>query len=935
MPTILPSASDMTRLLGCSVLFATAAAAQVYTIETIAGGGDGVGDDGPAIRAKLTEPTGVAVDAAGNIYIADRHNHRVRKVDTSGTISTFAGTNVGTRDYGFNGDGGPADRALLAFPEGVVVDVVGNVYIADTDNHRIRMVDAAGIIHTIAGSGERGFDGDGGPAISALLSEPSGVAVDSVGNVYIADTDNHRIRMVDTAGIIHTIAGSGVGGATREGGLAVESDLFRPLDVAVDGAGNIYIADFTRISKVDISGRIRTFGGTGRVETGANVFAPRGVAVDAAGNVYFTNPSLPGIRKVDVSGAISTVVELVEEDNLPRGLAVDASGIVYFTDITDFRVYKVDASGALTTIAGLGVGDYSGDGGPATKVKLEFPRNVAVDGMGNVYIQDFSRIRKVDASGIVDTIAGGGEKGVGGDGVPAAGTFLDRPRGVAVDAAGNIFIAEWGSHRIRKVDSLGVIHIIAGTGEPGFSGDGGPATSAMLAFPLGVAVDTAGNVYIADALNHRIRRIDILGVIETIAGSGDGVSEENFTGDYGGDSGPATGALLARPDDIAVDNMGNVYIADSFNHRIRKVDASGIIDTIAGTGERGFGGDGGPATSALLTFPQGVATDSAGNIYIADAGNNRIRVVDSTGVIRTIAGTGGIGFDGRGFGGDGGPATSALLASPSGVALDSAGNLYIADTGNHRIRKLTPGVTLEPVVSAVVNAGSYSRNAAAGAIMSLFGTDLAPGTAFTASSPLPVTLQGTTVTVIGSGGVTREAGLFFVSAGQINFLIPAATPTGTASVSVAASGPHSQGFAVQIGNVAPGLFSANASGKGVAAAEALRIQDGGSRIREDVITFDTASSSYQAVPLDLGTEQDQVFLILYGTGIRGVSAGGVSVTIGGEAVAVQYAGLQGDFVGLDQVNLGPLPRSLSGRGEVPVVLTADSIPSNAVTITFQ
>ena len=510
MPAILPSVSDMTRLLGCSLLFATAAAAQLYTIETIAGGGDGVGDDGPAIRAKLTEPTGVAVDAAGNIYIADRHNHRVRKVDTSGTISTFAGTSVGTRDYGFNGDGGPADRALLAFPEGVVVDVVGNVYIADTDNHRIRMVDTAGIIHTIAGSGERGFGGDGGPAIRALLSEPSGVVVDSVGNVYIADTDNHRIRKVDASGIIHTIAGTGEGGFSGDGGLAIESDLFRPLDVAVDAVGNIYIADFTRISKVDISGRIRTFGGTGRVETGGNVFAPRGVAVDAVGNVYFTNPSLPGIRKVDVSGAISTVVELVEEDNLPRGLAVDASGIVYITDIIDFRVYKVDASGALTTIAGLGVGDYSGDGGPATKVKLGHPENLAVDGTGNVYIQDFSRIRKVDTSGIIDTIAGGREKGVGGDGGPAAGTFLDQPRGVAVDATGNIYIAEWGRHRIRKVDTLGVIHTIAGSGESGFSGDGGPATSAMLAFPLGVAVDAVGNVYIADALNHRIRRIDIL-----------------------------------------------------------------------------------------------------------------------------------------------------------------------------------------------------------------------------------------------------------------------------------------------------------------------------------------------------------------------------------------------------------------------------------------
>ena len=675
----------MTRVLACNVLLATAAAAQVYTIETIAGGGDGVGDDGPAISAKLTEPTGVAVDAAGNIYIADTFNNRIRKVDTSGTISTFAGTSVGTRDYGFNGDGGPADRALLDLPRGVVVDAVGNVYIADMDNHRIRMVDTSGIIHTIAGTGEDGFGGDGGPAVQAQLNYPGGVAVDGAGNVYIADAENHRIRKVDTSGIIHTIAGSGVGGATRDGGLAVESDLFLPVDVAVDGAGNMYIADNSRVSKVDILGIIRTFGGTGPEETGVLAFGPRGVAVDAVGNVYFTDPSLPGIRKVDVSGAISTVVELVKEDNLPRGLAVDTSGIVYFTDNINYRVYKVDASGALTTIAGLGVGDYIGDGGPATKVKLEFTEYVAVDGTGNVYIQDFSRIRKVDASGIVDTIAGGGERDSSGDGVPATGTFLDRPRGVAVDGAGNIYIAEGNRHRIRKVDTLGVIHTIAGTGELGFGGDGGPATSAMLASPLGVAVDALGNVYIADALNHRIRRIDILGVIETIAGSGDGVSEENFTGDYGGDAGPATSALLARPDNVAVDDMGNVYIADTFNHRIRKVDALGIIDTIAGTGERGFGGDGGPAVQAQLNYPGGVAVDGAGNVYIADAENHRIRVVDSTGVIRTIAGTGE-----DGFGGDGGPAVQAQLNYPSGMALDDAGNVYIADRENHRIRILTP-----------------------------------------------------------------------------------------------------------------------------------------------------------------------------------------------------------------------------------------------------
>ena len=238
---------------------------------------------------------------------------------------------------------------------------------------------------------------------------------------------------------------------------------------------------------------------------------------------------------------------------------------------------------------------------------------MAVDGTGNVYIQDFSRIRKVDVSGIIDTIAGGGERDSSGNSGLAAGTFLDNPRGLAVDDAGNIFIAEWGRHRIRKVDTLGVIHTIAGTGESGFGGDGGPATSALLAFPLGVAVDAAGNVYIADAFEPPHPQDRHLGCHrKPLQVRVMGLARRIFRGDYGGDAGPATSALLARPDDVAVDDMGNVYIADTFNHRIRKVDASGIIDTIAGTGERGFGGDGGPATSALLAFPQGVATGRGG-----------------------------------------------------------------------------------------------------------------------------------------------------------------------------------------------------------------------------------------------------------------------------------------------------------------------------------
>ena len=307
---------------------------------------------------------------------------------------------------------------------------------------------------------------------------------------------------------------------------------------------------------------------------------------------------------------------------------------------------------------------------------------MAVDGAGNLYIADASnhRIRKVDSIGTITTIAGTGERGFGGDGGPATQAQLDDPTGVAVDGAGNLYIADWSNARIRKVDGTGTITTIAGTGERGFGGDGGPAIQAQLDAPSGVAVDEAGNLYIADWSNARIRKVDGTGTITTIVGTG----ERGF----GGDGGPATQARLNYPYGVAVDGAGNLYIADLANHRIRKVDSTGTITTFAGTGERGFGGDGGPATQAQLDDPTGVAVDGAGNLYIADQYNHRIRRVDSTGTITTIAGTGE-----RGFSGDGGPATQAQLDDPTGVAVDGAGNLYIADASNHRIRLLTPTAT--------------------------------------------------------------------------------------------------------------------------------------------------------------------------------------------------------------------------------------------------
>jgi len=324
----------------------------------------------------------------------------------------------------------------------------------------------------------------------------------------------------------------------------------------------------------------------------------------------------------------------------------------------------------ISTFAGGG--SLSGDNGPATSAQLSNPNGVAWGSGGILYIVDSGRIRTV-WNGVIATVAGIGTFGFSGDNGPATSAQLDYPGGVAVDSAGNCYIADTGNHRIRKV-SGGVITTVAGNGTLGFSGDNGPATSAQLGYPGGVAVDSAGDLYIADSYNFRVRKVSN-GVITTVAGNG--------TLGFSGDNGPATSASLSRPSGIAVDSAGNLYIAEFNGSRIRKV-ANGVITTVAGSGTPGFSGDNGPAISAQLNGPEGVAVDSAGNLYIADFGNNRIRKV-ANGVIATVAGNGTPGFSG-----DNGPATSAQLAYPEGVASDSAGNLYIADTSNHRIRVLRP-----------------------------------------------------------------------------------------------------------------------------------------------------------------------------------------------------------------------------------------------------
>jgi trimeric autotransporter adhesin len=620
-------------------------------------GGQGFDGDGrAATSALLNKPWGLAVDGAGNLFIADAGNHRIRKVSPGGIISTVAGTGI----PGFSGDGGPATAAQLNAAWGLALDSAGNLYIADTGNNVVRKVNPAGVISSVAGNGTGGFSGEGGPATSAQLAGPSGVAVDSAGSLFIADTGNQRVRKVTSDGIIVTAAGSGDYGFSGDGGPAVEARLNSPWDVAVDSTGNLFIADTWnhRIRKVTVSGVISTVAGSEQGFSG------------------------------DGGPAVSARL------NQPTAVKVDSGGLL-IADAGNALVRKVSPAGTISTVAGGGVAGFGGDSGPATLAKLDGPLSVRLDSAGNLFIADHNneRVRKVTPGRVISTVAGGGSDPLG-DGGAATSVWLNRPAGVAVDRAGNLFIVENRRHRVRKVTPGGVIGTVAGNGPTGFSGDGGPAISAGLFYPTAVAVDSAGNLYIADSENSRVRKVTPAGIISTVAGGGtDGL----------GNAGPATSATLKSPVGLALDSAGNLFIADAADSRIRKVTADGIISTTAGNGTSGFDGDGGLAISAALNGPAGVAVDHAGNLFIADSGNDRVRMVTVDGRISTVAGNGI-----RGFSGDGGPAVSAQLDRPADVELDEAGNLFIADFGNSRVRRVNLGTAVSAFFPQLAVGGGYS-----------------------------------------------------------------------------------------------------------------------------------------------------------------------------------------------------------------------------------
>ncbi|HTR38056.1 MAG TPA: hypothetical protein VMH80_19240 [Bryobacteraceae bacterium] len=581
----------------------------------------------------------------------------------------------------------------------------------------------------------------------------------------------------------------------------------------------------------------------------------------------------------------------------------------------------------ITTVAGSGDMNYSGDGGPAISAGLN-PQGVAIDSAGNLLIADIvnNRVRQVTPDGKITTVAGCGGISVQcvlaglGDGGPALAPIIN-VFDVAADKLGNYYIADDGNNRVRIVNSQGIMNTVAGNSHTGFSGDGGQATNATLNGPLGMAIDSAGNVYFADVSNNRVRKVSASGIITTIAGNG--------TQGFSGDEGLAVNAELYSPHCVAVDSAGNVYFSDTSNNRIRKIDTSGMITTVAGNGGVGSTGDGGPATAATLSAPWGVAVDGAGNLYIADWLSHKIRKVDTKGIITTIAGNGTLGFSG-----DNGPATSAELNAPTQLTFDNAGNLYIADTNNRRVRKVTGVGTFsqsgpKPVVTAALNAATFAKDQplVQGSLASIFGTNLAPSTVVASAVPLPFALHGVSVTIAGVA-----APLLFVSSGQINLQIPWTLQTGSSDIVVTLNGSVSAAFSAMVGGLAPGIFTTN-----YGTGPAIAINPDGS-LAQPVGSI----SGIVTHPAKVG---DTIILLGTGLGITKPSvpaAGAASsdqlrtaiiqptVTIGGVPATVSFAGLSPQFVGVNQLNV-VVPNV--SAGVVPIQIDSlQHLSSDNVTI---
>ena len=754
LPTALTSGTTFTVTVltlpsgeGCSVAngSGTVAASAVNTIAVSCGvpnlallagntGGAGNADaTGPVARfdLQLAGPTdlpwlyrygaaygqgAVALDVGGSVWIADSGNETIRKISPSGVVTTVAGK------AGVTGSiNGAGPDARFRNPTGIAVDLNGNAYIADTGNNVIRKISPAGTVSTFAGTvGVVGASDGLGAAASFQLAVESPVtnftafprgrgalAVDGNGNVFVADSGNSTIRQITPAGMVSTLAGkAGVVGTSD--GVGAAASFSNPVGIATDKAGNVYVADSMLNPGIPFySGQtIRQVTPTGTVTTIAGTVGTQGS-----------------------SDGVGTAASFV----LPTGVATDGLGNIYVADNLGNTIRKIAPGGVVSTFAGSPRSAGSADGTGAD-ARFNLPSSLASDGAGNIYVVDAANntVRTITPAGVVTTFAGAPAVAGSADGAGAGATF-NSPFGVTTDSAGNLYVADSGSNLIRKVTPSGTVTTFAGTAGQSGGADG---TGATFNHPTGVTVDATGNIYVADSYNEEIRKITPAGVVSTLAGN---LSEVDPAPGVKGGSADGTGAnasfrlsiIVASPSilyyptchgGVAADTDGNVYVADCGNDTIRKVTASGVVTTFAGVAGVADGADG-TGSGAHFSQPTGVATDSVGNIYVADAGNNTIRKVTLAGVVTTVAGTAGVAGSADGTG------SAASFNDPEGVTVDNSGNLYVADTGNNTIRKITPAGVVTTVLG-VPGVSSFLPGGLPGLLSSPVGVAISGGTLF-------------------------------------------------------------------------------------------------------------------------------------------------------------------------------------------------------------
>ena len=622
-------------------------------VDTLAGSttfhSDGIGQN-----ALFFGPTAITLSSNGTIYVADSTNHVIRAIAVDGTVSTIAGFPgaIGYKD-------GQGQEARFRNPQDIAVSSDGTVYVLDTDNHRVRVISASGLVSTIAGG-------------SGVFTNPKGLALAPSGILYVSDSPNNRIRAISPNGIVTTLVGSTSGSTDGDSSTA---KLWEPVGLCVADNGTIFVAENynRRIRMISPSGFVTTIAGNGNIGSlngaavNATFFAPYDVSLASDGTLYIADSGNQLIRKLSPNGIVSTTTG-GNSFSTSRSIAVAPNGTIYVSEVNNNRIRTLSPSGSVSTVAG-GVASTATDG-QGSAARFNYPRGMSIAPNGTIYLADSSnhQIRSISPNGQVRTVAGSTSFG-SSDGQGTAARFYS-PYDVAVSPNGTIYVAEYSGHRIRAISPFGYVTTVAGTGTNGFAD--GPGATAQFSYPGGIVVSPNGTLFVVEVTGNRIRTISPDGIVSLFAGSN--------TSALGTTDGQGAAARFGNPYGITLSANGTLYVAEAYNQRIRAISPNGMVTTIAG-GTNGYAD--GQGTSARFNYPYGIVSSPNGVLYVADTMNNCIRAISPTGNVTTITGNLVAGhLDGV--------ASNSMFSYPFGLALSPDGTLYVSDTNNHRIRRIRP-----------------------------------------------------------------------------------------------------------------------------------------------------------------------------------------------------------------------------------------------------